>query len=229
MSTSHSLQASSHSLGDGEGGETPRKRQKQKASIPTASMVGDEWLALEARRREEIAEKRGKHVVNAGHKEEAAAWDEDDTPLLCYSDEGCRGTLTNAESVTPQQHPPIVRRTFPPISHGTAGEDFSDFSAPRSTAENNSSSSGQGSSAEAPQEYSSPFNAHNNGHWEKDENGKRKWVATTPMKFPITFPIGSRVTTGTCFSGLRHVFKLDPFLFLSLSLPPHFPPLPPSP
>ena len=55
--------------------------------------------------------------------------------------------------------------------------------APRRNSEN-SSSSGKGAPApraevplaEAPHDASSTFNAHNHGHWEKDENCTRKWV-----------------------------------------------------
>ena len=51
----------------------------------------------------------------------------------------------------------------------------------------NSNSSGKGSSAhraEASQESSNTLNAHSIGHWEKDENGKRKWVTTVDR--PVT-------------------------------------------
>ncbi len=55
--------------------------------------------------------------------------------------------------------------------------------APRRNSEN-SSSSGKGASAprasapraEASHDASNTFNAYNHGHWEKDENGTRKWV-----------------------------------------------------
>jgi len=63
----------------------------------------------------------------------------------------------------------------------------SDDDAPVVAIAENSNSSGKGSSApraEASQESCNTLNAHSNGHWEKDENGKRKWVTTIDR--PVT-------------------------------------------
>jgi len=65
--------------------------------------------------------------------------------------------------------------------------DESDDDAPVVAIAENSNSSGKGSSApraEASQESCNTLNAHSNGHWEKDENGKRKWVTTIDR--PVT-------------------------------------------
>jgi hypothetical protein len=67
--------------------------------------------------------------------------------------------------------------------------DASDDDAPLELVGNaqNSNSSGKGSSApraEASQESSKTSNAPSNGHWEKDENGQRKWVTTIDR--PVT-------------------------------------------
>ncbi len=65
--------------------------------------------------------------------------------------------------------------------------DASDDDAPLVGNAENLNSSGKGSSApraEASQESSKTLNADSNGHWEKDENGKRKWVTTIDR--PVT-------------------------------------------